>query len=311
MAQSRRLFLSVFALVLISLFFSLTKGSVFVPFSALFSDATNPILQLRLTRTAAAFVSGGLLALAGSLMQLLLQNPLADPYVLGISGGAALFTLGFMLFGISEQWLLSGAWLGSLFAMSCIFLLARKHRWQPSNLLLSGMALACGFSACVSFILLISPNSRLHGMLFWLAGDLNEAHFPWLECSILGSAYLLCILLARGLNVLARGEIAAQALGLPLKRYQIFLYLLCSLCTAAAVSLVGCISFIGLLVPHFTRKLTGHDYRIYLPLTILLGGSLLVSADTLTRTLFAPQQLPVGIIIAMLGVPAFIWILQK
>ena len=311
MAQSRRLFFSILALVFLSFFFSLVKGSAFVPLSALFTDANHPILQLRITRTAAAFVSGGLLAFAGSLMQLLLQNPLADPYVLGISGGAALFTLCFMLLGVNEQWLLPGAWAGSLLTMCCVFLLARKHRWHAHTLLLSGIALACGFSACVSFILLISPDSRLHSMLFWLAGDLNEAHFPWLELIILGASYVVCAFLARGLNLLARGEESARALGLSVKHYQILLYLLSSLCTAAAVSLVGCIGFIGLLVPHFTRRFTGPDHRLSLPIAILLGGGLLVTADTLTRTIFAPQQLPVGIIIAMLGVPAFIWVLQK
>lgn len=311
MAQSRRVFFGVLLLVLTSLFFSLSQGSVVIPLSALFSEAANPILHLRLTRTAAAFASGGLLALAGSLMQLLLQNPLADPYALGLSGGAALFTLCFMLLGVNEQWLLLSAWIGSLFSMACIFLLAKKHQWQASNLLLAGIALACGFSACVSFILIISPDYHLHSLLFWLAGDLNEAHMPWLELSILAAAYVFCLFLSRGLNLLIRGELAAHALGLPLKRYKIFLYLLCSLCTAAAVSLVGCISFIGLLVPHFSRKLIGHDHRQTLPLAILLGGGLLVAADTLTRTVMAPQQLPVGIIIAILGVPAFLWILQK
>jgi len=311
MVQSRRLFFCIVILVFLSFFFSLTKGSTFVPFSALFTAEQSIILQLRLTRTAAAFVSGGLLALAGSLMQLLLQNPLADPYALGISGGAAVFTLFLMILGVNEQWLLPGAWTGSLFAMLCIFLLARKHRWHAHTLLLSGIALACGFSACVSFLLLFSANPGLHGMLFWLAGDLNAAHFPWLEAIILSVCYGLCALLSRGLNLLTRGEQTARALGLPLQRYQILLYLLSSLCTAAAVSLIGCIGFIGLLVPHFTRQFTGYDQRVSLPAAVLLGGGLLVCADTFTRTVFAPQQIPVGIVIAMLGVPAFIWVLQK
>lgn len=309
MVQSRYVLLSVSLFVLFSLFFSLSKGSAIIPVSELFT--ANPVMHLRIVRTAAAFTCGGLLALAGSLMQLLLQNPLADPYALGISGGAALFTLCLMLLGMSERWLLPGAWLGSLVAMSFVVLLTTKHRWQTNNLLLAGMALACGFSACISFILIVSPDSRLHSMLFWLAGDLNETHLPWLELSILGITSLLCTILAPGLNVLIRGELAAQALGLPLTRYRVLIYLFASLCTAAAVSLAGCIGFIGLLVPHITRKLIGHDHRQLLPFAVLLGGGLLVTADTLTRTLFAPQQLPVGIIIAMLGVPAFLWVIQK
>ena len=299
----------------ISLALSLSKGSASIPlYQLLFNDSTQfntIILQLRLPRTLTAFISGGLLALAGSLMQLLLQNPLADPYVLGISGGAALFTLLMMLFGISEQWLMAGAWLGSLFTIMLILLLASKHRWEIHTLLLSGIAIACGFSACISFILLIAPDASLHSMLFWLTGDLNGAQFSWAGFIILCVGLIICLLLAPGLNILGRGDKAARALGLSSMKYRIALYLLSSLFTAAAVTLAGCIGFIGLIIPHLTRMLAGYDHRIVLPVSMLLGGSLLTIADTLARSLFAPQQLPVGILLAMLGVPIFIWLLQK
>lgn len=310
-----RLILFVVSTVAAAILLSLSKGSTSITIYQLLFGENNQFntifLQLRLPRTIAAFVSGGLLALAGTLMQLLLQNPLADPYVLGISGGAALCTLIMMLFSVNEYWLFGGAWLGSLLTIIFILLLARKHGWKTHILLLSGIALACGFSACIQFILLITPASHLHSMLFWLSGDLNEARFPWAGLSILLIGTLLCQLLAPGLNILGRGDKEARSLGLPSKQYRIALYLLSSLFTAAAVTLAGCIGFVGLIIPHLTRMLGGNDYRKLLPVSMLLGGSLVTLADTGARTILAPQQLPVGILLAMIGVPVFIWLMQK
>lgn len=315
MTRQFRLIFSVLILVIFSILLSLSKGSMYIPFDQLlFSDngLFNTIfLQLRLPRTLTAFISGGLLALAGSLMQLLLQNPLADPYILGISGGAAFVTLLLMLLGLSDIWLMWGAWVGSIGTILLIVLLAKKHRWNTHALLLSGIALAAGFSACISFILLLSPDKNLHGMLFWLAGDLNVTHFPWIGILVLIIGLSICQWLAPGLNILGRGELEARALGLPTKKYRVTLYLLSSLFTATAVTLTGCIGFIGLIIPHFTRLFTGYDHRISLPISMLLGGSLLTLADTFARILFAPQQLPVGILIAMIGTPIFIWLLQR
>lgn len=300
--------------VFFSIALSLSKGSTSLPlYQLMFDEESRQTIfwKLRLPRTLTAFVCGGLLALAGSLMQLLLKNPLADPYVLGVSGGAALMTLLLMLLGVSEYGLIVGAWFGSLFTIVFMLLLARKHRWQTHTLLLSGIALACGFSACISFILLIAPEASLHSMLFWLAGDLNGVDFPWAGGIILSLGFILCLLLAPGLNILGRGEKEARALGLPSEKYRLALYLLSSLFTAAAVTLAGCIGFIGLIIPHLARMLFGYNHRVTLPLSMLLGGSLLTLADTLARSLFAPQQLPVGIFMAMLGVPVFVWLLQK
>jgi iron complex transport system permease protein len=302
-------------LSLLSILFSLSKGSTSIPFDQLmFSDNSlfNTIfLQLRLPRTLTAFTTGGLLALAGSLMQLLLQNPLADPYTLGTSGGAALVTLLLMLIGINEHWLILGAWSGSLLSIAFVFILASKHHWKSHSLLLTGIALACGFSASISLIILLSPNTAVHPMLFWLAGDLNNATYPWLGMIILLAGLTICLLIAPGLNILGRGEKEARALGLSSTTYRISLYLLSSLFTATAVTLAGCIGFIGLLIPHMARYLTGFNHRLSLPVAVLLGGSLLSLADTLARSLFSPQQIPVGILIAMLGVPAFIWLFQR
>lgn len=308
-------FFCIFLLFFFSFFLSLSKGSTSLSLHQLlftdFEQFQTIILQFRLPRTLTAFVCGALLALAGSLMQLLLRNPLADPYVLGISGGAALFTLLMMLFGISEYWLMGGAWLGSLLTIILILILARKHQFQSHALLLAGIAIACGLSACISLILLLTPDASIRSMLFWLSGDLNSTHIPWLGITVLTIGLITCMLLAPGLNVFSRGEKEAQALGLPSKKYRVILYILSSLFTATAVTLAGCIGFIGLIIPHLTRLLIGSDHRITIPISVLLGGSLLMLADTLARTLIAPQQLPVGILTAILGVPIFVGLLQR
>lgn len=306
-------FMSLIALLCLTL--SLSKGSTSVPLDQLLfhphSEGNSLFLQLRLPRTLTAFVVGGLLALAGALIQLLLQNPLADPYTLGVSGGATLATLTLMLMGVSESWLIGGAWLGSLLIMLLMITLAKKHRWQTGNLLLSGIALACGLSAAISFILLMTPDIALHSLLFWLSGDLNDARIPWSGLIVLGAGLVICLVLAPGFNIAGRGDLEARALGLASQRYRIALFLLSSLFTATAVTLAGCIGFIGLIVPHLTRRLTGYDHRLMLPVTVLMGGSLLTLADTGARTLFAPQQIPVGIVTALIGVPVFVWLLQK
>lgn len=315
MAIRFKLIVFVFLLALSSILLSISKGSTPIPFYQLFFEKNglfNTIfLQLRLPRTLTAFVSGGLLALAGSLMQLLLQNPLADPYVLGISGGAALVTLLMMLLGLSGIWLIGGAWFGSLAAILLICALARRHLWQPHSLLLTGVALASGFGACISFILIISPNASLHSMLFWLMGDLNDAAMPAYGIIVLLIGMLICFLLAPGFNLLYRGDSQATSLGLNSKKYRMLIYFLSSLFTATAVTLSGCIGFVGLIVPHITRKIAGLDHRMVLPVSLLLGGTIVTLADTLARTLIAPQQLPVGMLLALIGVPVFMWLMQR
>lgn len=315
MAIRFKLIAFVFLLALSSILLSLSKGSTPIPFYQLFfikNGLFNIIfLKLRLPRTLTAFTAGGLLALAGCLMQLLLENPLADPYVLGISGGAALMTLLMMLLGLGGFWLIGGAWLGSVAVILLMMLLARRHQWQTHSLLLTGIALAAGFSASISLILLISPDANLHAMLFWLMGDLNAAQIPWMALCILSGGLFIGWMMAPGLNLLYRGEKEALALGLNSKHYRILIYLLSSLFTATAVTLCGCIGFVGLIVPHITRHMAGLNHRMVLPVAALLGGSMVTLADLIARILIAPQQLPVGIVLALIGVPTFIWLIQK
>ncbi|SFX49769.1 FecCD family ABC transporter permease [Marinospirillum alkaliphilum] len=270
------------------------------------------ILELRLPRVLAAFATGGLLAVAGALMQVLLRNPLADPYVLGLSGGAAVAALLAMLAGLGILWVSSAAFVGALFSTLLVFGLAHgSGSWTPTRLLLTGVVIAAGWGALISFLLAVAPSSELPGMLYWLMGDLAHARtalLPWLA---LLAVLLILLPLGRHLNVLARGSLQAAALGVPVRRMEWLIYGLAALLTAVAVTVAGSIGFVGLIVPHLMRLLLGHDHRLLLPASALGGGTLLVVADTLARILIAPQQLPVGVITALLGVPVFLLLLHR
>lgn len=322
MPSRQRAFLIILSLSLLavaSFGLALTVGSFKVSpaevWSALLGEkegAGHLVVQLRLPRALAGFACGGLLALAGALMQVLLRNPLADPYVLGISGGAGAGAMFAMLMGMSTLSIDGLAFVGALSAMLLVFGLAHGDgSWTQSRLLLTGVIVAAGCGALIALMLTIAPDTKLHGMLFWLMGDLAQAGSAWPPLLALGVALLLAMPFARELNLLARGLIQAQALGVAVNRLRYTIYLLASLATAASVTTAGSIGFVGLVVPHLVRLATGNDQRLLLPASVLAGGSLLVLADTLARSIIAPQQLPVGVLTALIGVPVFLFLLSR
>lgn len=303
-----------------SILFAVITGSVRMPWSAVWRGLgpMSPgiyhslIYELRLPRAFSAFATGGLLALAGALMQVLLRNPLADPYILGVSGGAAVGALLAMGAGLGALAISGAAFSGALASILLVFALARRRgSWTPTRLLLTGVVVAAGCGALISFILATSPDTSLNGMLFWLMGDLSNSHRP--AAALITLALGLCgaLPVARHLNVLSRGELPALGAGVATGPLHVYIYLLASLLTGAAVTLAGSIGFVGLITPHLLRLVMGNDQRVLLPASVLLGGSLLVVADTLARTVLAPQQLPVGILTAVLGVPVFLYLLNK
>ncbi len=274
------------------------------------------VRDLRLPRTAAGFAVGGLLALAGALMQVLLRNPLADPYVLGISGGAGVGALVAMLVGLTGIFISGLAFLGALAAMLLVFGLAHGvGGWTQTRLLLTGVVVAAGCGAVVALILTLAPEQKIHGMLFWLMGDLSQTSAPGLALALLAAAFLIALPFARELNLLARGAETAAALGVSVPRLRLLVYFVASLATAGAVTTAGSIGFVGLIVPHLVRLAIGprmgNDQRLLLPAAMLAGGSLLVLADTAARTLVAPLQLPVGVLTALIGVPVFLYLLSR
>jgi iron complex transport system permease protein len=298
---------------------ALAVGSLSLPLSEVFSAllGENPpsaaiVLDLRLPRALAGFACGGLLALAGALMQVLLRNPLADPYVLGISGGAGVGAMFAILIGLGMTGINGLAFFGALGAMLLVFGLAHGDgAWTQTRLLLTGVIVAAGCGAVVALMLSIAPEHKLRGMLFWLMGDLSQTGAPWIALAILGVALLAALPFARELNLLARGQDTAQALGVDVKRLRFTVYAIASLVTAVAVTSAGSIGFVGLVVPHLVRLAIGNDQRLLLPASVLAGGALLTLADTLARTIVAPQQLPVGVLTALIGVPVFLFLLAR
>lgn len=270
------------------------------------------IRDLRLPRVSAAFACGGLLALAGLLLQVLLRNPLADPYILGVSGGAGVGALLAMLLGWSHMLADAAALAGALAAVAIVFSLSfRAGDWNLYRLLLTGVVLSAGFGALTTLILTLAPASDLKGMLFWLMGDVSRAEeqLPaWIALIILSTVSML---FSRSLNVLSLGQMKARTLGIAVLPLQAGLYFCASAATVAALMLAGAIGFVGLIVPHAVRLLGVNDFRWLLPLSILAGGSFLVCADTMARTLWAPQQLPVGVLTALLGVPLLLLLLSR
>ena len=270
------------------------------------------VIELRLPRAIAGFACGGLLALAGALMQVLLRNPLADPYVLGISGGAGVGAMFAILIGLPVLGIDGLAFLGALGAMFIVFGLAHGDgSWTQTRLLLTGVIVAAGCGALVALMLAIAEEHKLRGMLFWLMGDLGQSARWWPPLLALAVALALAMPFARELNLLARGLLQARALGVAVDRLRYAIYLLASLATAASVTTAGSIGFVGLVVPHLVRLAIGNDQRLLLPASVLAGGSLLVLADTAARTVIAPQQLPVGVLTALIGVPVFLFLLSR
>jgi iron complex transport system permease protein len=318
-AQRRLLFLLLAMLSAGSILFAAAIGSVALTWEQWWSALLEPgsefgelVWRIRLPRAAAAWTVGALLSLSGCLMQVLLRNPLADPYILGVSGGASFAALFGMSAGVAAALQPALAWVGALVSILIVFGLARgEGPWSGTRLLLTGVVTASGWAALISLLLTLGPDGSLRGMLFWLIGDLSYARLPGWTLLILLGIFAAGLGMARSLNVLAMGETTARLLGEPTRKLLWVVYLLASILTATAVSIAGNIGFVGLIVPHLMRLLVGSDHRVLLPSAALFGGLFLVLSDTLARTVLAPRQLPVGVVTALLGVPLFLLLLNR
>lgn len=310
------LLLGLVCLAILSLIANLKFGAVNTPWGCFFSQCSieqkEIIWHLRWPVALSVFVAGGLLALTGAILQVLLRNPLADPYILGISGGAAAFSLLGIVLGLSTHWVHIGGFLGGLLATLLVYTLAHNTRRIDNNrLLLAGVILAAGWGALISLLLALSPNQTLRTLLFWLMGDVNHYSIPYGESAVLLLSIIYFYTVAPALNVLTRGTQQAQILGVSVHRLERQLFFVTALLTACAVNLVGTIGFIGLIVPHLLRLMGTYDHRVLLPACVLLGGSLLCLANLLSIQLFSPLVLPIGVITALIGVPIFIFLLLK
>jgi iron complex transport system permease protein len=277
------------------------------------------IYQLRLPRVLAAFAVGGLLAMSGSLLQVLTRNPLAEPSILGVSGGASVGALAVLLMGgAGTIWVAGGAWVGAIVVMLLLWLLVGGYSAHPSRMLLAGVMIATACGAISTLMITFASNVAMPGMIHWLMGDLDSVISLEAVGAILGvwvSVLILVWRLSPKIHLLQLGTDKALTLGVDVSYVQWMMVLLSALAAAAAVSIAGSIGFVGLLVPHLLRavivKKHGPDQKFLLPASALLGGTFLVLADMFARTIIAPSQLPVGIITALIGVPSFLWILSR
>lgn len=268
------------------------------------------VRTIRLPRSISAFAVGSLLGLAGVLLQALFRNPLADPFVLGVSGGAAVGALSGMLAGLGMaalEWTATG---GALCVGALVLWLGSGG--DSGRLLLSGVVLASACGAVISVLLAVADNGQLRGMVFWLAGDLGWASHPWLDLASAGAALLASLLGGRALNVLAAGEMRSAVLGLEPRAARPVVFLIAAALTALAVLAAGPVGFVGLVAPHLVRlALRTSDHRLVAPGAALCGGALLCLADIASRTVAAPRQLPVGAITALIGAPVFLLLLRR
>ncbi|KAA3639281.1 MAG: iron ABC transporter permease [Proteobacteria bacterium] len=303
-------------LLLLALLVSLSVGSVTVIFGQLFNSDSisySIVWQLRLPRAFNAMLVGGCLALAGLLIQNLVKNPLADPYLLGVSGGAASCQLLVIMLGLSlsaEALFLIG-FAGSLLATLLVLKLSYHGRIKPNKVTLNGVVMAFGFAAIISFMLSLADGQQIRSMMFWLMGDLSFAQPSWLMVVLLALCYALLRRQHSALDLLARGELFARKSGVHAERLNLMVFIMTALLTSMAVAQAGTIGFVGLIIPHIVRLLVGYQHRHLLSVTILAGALFLLIADTLARTVLSPIQLPVGIFTALVGVPVFLVLSRK
>jgi len=273
------------------------------------------ILSLRLPRAILAGFVGAGLSVSGATFQALLRNPLADPYILGVSSGAAVGAVIALLLGlgVSSLGLPLASFLGALLSILVVFYCGRQEgRIHPHTLLLAGVIVGSFLSALIMFFISLSQKEELRTIIFWLMGDFSFANarsvliiFPYILLGI-----FLLYLHARHLNLILSGEESAVQLGVDVERLKLVSYLAASLITAASVAVCGLIGFVGLIIPHSVRLIFGPDHRLLIPASALIGASFLIACDTFARTLLAPVELPVGVITAAFGGPFFIYLLR-
>ena len=314
--------LVVFATLAIAGFLlSITKGSVEIPLSEIIGAIegnSSPIygnifMNIRLPRTIVGALVGMNLALSGAILQAIMKNPLADPHIIGISSGAGLAgILVIVLFPAYEVFITPVAFLGAMLAAVCIYILAWKNGIRPVRIILAGVAVSAFLGAGISGMMIFNSD-RVHNALMWMVGGLSARSWPHVAMIwpySLGAG-LMALLSAGYINILQLGDDVAKGLGVRVELTRIALTAIAALLAASAVSVVGLLGFVGLIVPHGARLMVGSDYRFLLPASALLGIALVTVCDTIARSAFAPVELPVGILMAAMGAPFFLFLLRR
>jgi iron complex transport system permease protein len=307
------LLLLVLILVLAGSLFLAPK--VLNPF-ALDTTEKSILFSIRFPRVVVAFLMGMALGASGAVLQGILRNPLADPYILGISSGASLSAVGALLSGsyfFGKFTIPLAAFFGASFVSILVGFFGWKRGFWPERILLAGVGLSFLFHAVLMFLMSISPGERLGRTIFWIFGDLSIADWsliPYGSLFII-SGFVIFLFRAKALNALILGDEIAHSLGFSVHRERLLLFVSISLMTSASVSLGGIIGFIGLLVPHIMRFFVGADSRVLVPASALGGGALLCMADLIGRSMMSPMEIPSGIITAIIGSPYFLYLLRR
>ncbi len=315
----RRVFLFVGLAVLLAVCFLLclgVGGNFYNPL-AIFSGDISPVLRLRMYRLLAAFVVGASLSMAGVAYQAVLRNPLAEPYILGISGGASIgaaLAIASGLAAVSSVFIPLCSFAAAILVLACVLSLARGAGSEYSvNVLLSGIVVGTVCSSLLMFMISVMNIQTLHTVTWWMLGSL-DGNNPELLYTVFAFAFLcggLLFLFGRDANILSMGEEAAFHFGISPRASSLIILCTASLLTASAVALSGIIGFVGLIVPHVIRHLSGACHRRLFPLAFFCGGMFLMVCDTFARTAMYPHEIPVGVITACLGGPFFLWLINR
>ncbi len=277
------------------------------------ADAGRLILELRLPRVVNALLIGASLGVAGAVFQGILHNPLADPYILGVSSGAALGACLAALIGVGSVVMLPiSAVIGACMATLAVYLLARSTGGSLVHFILSGVMVNAFFAAC-NLVVLFLAGTKLQGMMVWLMGDLEPLSWVFLGVSfvVLAGITMVFYWLSPSLNIMSLGDDFALSLGVNVRRLRIISFVLASFLTGLAVACGGVIGFVGLMVPHTIRLLVGDDFRRVLPLSVVIGGTFLAVVDLVARVAVPDTALPIGVITALVGAPFFLWVLLR
>jgi iron complex transport system permease protein len=301
-------------ILLLAVILGISKGPVNLSLSALFAESNRQILNLRLARIVLAVIAGSGLSVCGIVLQAILRNPLAEPYLLGTSSGAGLGAVIALTLGAAFAYIPLAAFIGAILSTLLVYSISRERgKIGVQSLILSGVVISIAFSAIILFLLSAFEKEALHGISWWLWGNLEVFDFKLLiTAGVIVTLGIIChIFVFAGFNAISMGEEEALHLGIKVELVKKILFFLISLITAAIISVCGVIGFVGLVIPHITRLIIGPNHRLLIPASCILSSAFMVLCDLLARTCFSPSEIPIGVVTAIVGAPVFIILLKK
>jgi len=309
----RKIFLLSVLLVLAAVL-SIVKGAVNIPLPELLSPVNHHILVMRLMRLLLAAAAGSGLAVSGIALQAVLRNPLAEPYLLGTSSGAGLGAVIAIILGVSGIYLPPAAFIGAVLSIGAVYAISRQGNKIPiQSLILSGVIVSIALSGVVIFLVTMSSNEALHGLTWWLWGSLQvyDLNLILTVASVVIIGIIAIFILAQDLNAISIGEEEALHLGINAETIKKALFLITSMITASIVCVSGAIGFVGLIIPHIMRFVVGPNHKVLIPASCIAGAAFMIVCDVVSRILFPPLEIPIGVITALIGAPAFIILLKR